>query len=325
MNIEKLKSGSYRIVQMENGQRFRITVDHKPSKAEAIRLIAERFHNTVTKDMSFSDACNAYIASKDAILSPSTRREYLSTMRNLPETLMRLRLSQITTMTVQKVVNDMSKGRSPKTVANYSGFIMSVLKASDVDIKPPQLPQKEKKSSYIPTEEDIKAVFEQIKGTKYEVPLTLAAFGLRRSEICALTIDDVKDCRVTINKALVQNDKKEWVIKKTKTTDSTREIIIPEALYALIQAQGHVYNGMPDTLYKELRKAQDRANTPHFSLHKMRHFFASFMHQKGYTDKQIQEAGGWKTDNVLKTVYQHALDMDKAKKRMSADISSLLD
>ena len=325
MTIEKLKSGSYRIKQMENGITYRITVDHKPSKAEAMRLIMERSNNHITKDMSFQRACESYIESKDAILSPSTRREYHSTMRNLPDTLMRLRLSQITTMVVQKVVNDMSKGRSPKTVRNYSGFIMSVLKSADVDIKPPQLPQKEKISAYIPSEEDIKAVFEQVKGTKYEIPLTLAAFGLRRSEICALTIDDVKDCRVTINKALVQDENKEWVIKKTKTTDSTREVIIPEYLNALIQAQGHVYNGMPDTLYKELRKAQDRANTPHFSLHKMRHFFASFMHQKGYTDKQIQEAGGWKTDNVLKTVYQHAMDMDKAKKQMSADISSLLD
>lgn len=325
MTIEKLKSGSYRIKQMEHGITYRITVDHKPSKAEAMRLIMERSNNHITKDMSFQRACESYIESKDAILSPSTRREYLSTMRNLPDTLMRLRLSQITTMVVQKVVNDMSKGRSPKTVANYSGFIMSVLKAADVDIKPPQLPQKEKKSAYIPSEEDIKAVFEQVKGTKYEIPLTLAAFGLRRSEICALTIDDVRDCRVTINKALVQDENKNWVVKKTKTTDSTREVIIPESLYALIQAQGHVYNGMPDTLYKELRKAQDRANTPHFSLHKMRHFFASFMHQKGYTDKQIQEAGGWKTDNVLKTVYQHAMDMDKAKRQMSADISSLLD
>ena len=324
MTIEKLKSGSYRISHMENGYRYRLTVNYKPSKSEAIRLMAERFKNTVTSDMSFTEACNAYIASKDAILSPSTRREYHSTMRNLPETLMRMRLSQITTMVVQKVVNDMSKDRSPKTVANYSGFIMSVLKAADVDIKPPQLPQKEKKSAYIPSEEDIKAVFEQVKGTKYEVPLTLAAFGLRRSEICALTIDDVKDCRVTINKALVQDENKNWVVKKTKTTDSTREVIIPESLYAIIQAQGYVYNGMPDTLYKELRKAQDRAKVPHFSLHKMRHFFASFMHQKGYTDKQIQEAGGWKTDNVLKTVYQHAMDMDKAKKKMSADISSLI-
>lgn len=325
MTIEKLKSGSYRIKQMENGITYRITIDHKPSKVEAMQLIASKVKKPNVQDMSFEDACNAYIDSKANILSPSTRRQYHSTMKNLPEEFMSKHIAQITTMNVQKLVNDMSVGRSAKTVANYSGFIMSVLKSADVDIKSPQLPQKVKTSAYIPSEDDIKAVFSQIKGTKYEIPLTLAAFGLRRSEICALTIDDIKDNHVTINKALVQTDNKEWVIKKPKTTDSTRVIIIPQYLNNLIQAQGYVYNGMPDTLYKELRKAQDRANTPHFSLHKMRHFFASYMHQKGYTDKQIQEAGGWKTDNVLKTVYQHAMDMDKAKTEMSNDISSLLE
>ena len=92
----------------------------------------------------------------------------------------------------------------------------------------------------------------------------------------------------------------------------------------MIRKQGYIYNGMPGTLYKMLQKFQDKAGIPHFSLHKMRHFFASYMHSKGYTDKQIQAVAGWKTDKVLKEVYQHAMDMDEAKAKMSSDISSLL-
>ena len=34
--------------------------------------------------------------------------------------------------------------------------------------------------------------------------------------------------------------------------------------------------------------------------------------------------GGWKTDNVMKTVYQHAMDMDRAKAKAAADIGSIL-
>ena len=41
------------------------------------------------------------------------------------------------------------------------------------------------------------------------------------------------------------------------------------------------------------------------------------------TYKQIQEAGGWKTDNIMKTVYQHAMDMDTAKKNMADNIGGL--
>jgi hypothetical protein len=47
------------------------------------------------------------------------------------------------------------------------------------------------------------------------------------------------------------------------------------------------------------------------------------MHSLGYTDKQIQEAGGWKTDNIMKTVYQHAMDMETAKKNMAGSIGGL--
>jgi hypothetical protein len=33
--------------------------------------------------------------------------------------------------------------------------------------------------------------------------------------------------------------------------------------------------------------------------------------------------GGWKTDNVMKTVYQHAMEMDAAKQKAAADIAGL--
>jgi integrase len=69
---------------------------------------------------------------------------------------------------------------------------------------------------------------------------------------------------------------------------------------------------------------QKKLGIPHFSLHKMRHFFASYMHQLGMSDKQIQEAGGWKTDGIMKTVYQHAMNMDEAKKKMADSIGGLV-
>ena len=56
----------------------------------------------------------------------------------------------------------------------------------------------------------------------------------------------------------------------------------------------------------------------------LRHFFASYMHEKGYTDKQIQEMGGWKTPYVLNTVYKHAMNMDDVKEEMAEQISIAL-
>ena len=323
MTIDKLPSGSYRIRHTENGQTYSVSVKFKPSKSEAMALISDRIKATPVKTtLTFRDACSEYIDSKFNVLSPSTRREYIGTSKRLPDSFLDMRLTQITSLTVQKVVNDLSTALSPKTVSNYASFITAVLKAQEMDIRPPQLPQKVKKSPYIPSEDDIRAVLSAISGTEYEIPLMLCCFGLRRSEVCAVTIDDLDGTKLTVNKAKVKDEKKQWVIKTTKTTESTRTIIIPKNLADKIRERGYIYNGSPYSLPKALKRTQEQLGIPQFPLHKLRHFFASYLHQKGYTDKQIQEMGGWKTDTVMKTVYQHALDMDNAKRSAAEDIAS---
>ena len=326
MTIDKLPSGKYRIRQMSDGKVYHLTVDHRPSNAEAVRLMAGEIERNPKKsplNMTFYEAGQQYIEAKSNILSPSTRRLYLTYLEEIPEDLSEKKVNQVTSFFIQKIVNGYSVGRSPKTVANMSAFIIAILKSVDVDVKRPQLPQKEKKPVHIPSEEDISKVFALIKGGPYEIPLTLCALGMRRSEVCAATLQDLNGNVLTINKALVQDADKNWVIKTTKTVDSTRTIIIPDYLADMIREQGYIYKGYPGVLRNALIRYEKAAGVERFTLHKLRHFFASYAHQRGFTDKQIQAAGGWKTDNVLKTVYQHALDMENAKKGMSDAISSL--
>lgn len=322
MTIDKLPSGSYRIRHMENGKRYTITVKHRPSQIEAMKLVMEKAGKRASK-LTLKTACDAYIEAKRNILSPTTLKEYTATVRRLPEDFKNTNLAEITSLQLQKEVNDFSKGHSPKTVANYAHFLSAVLKAHDISLKSPQLPQKVKKTPYIPTTKDVSAVLAVVKDTEHEIPISLACYGLRRSEICALTVDDLKGNNLTINKALVKGLDNEWVIKTTKTTESTRTIVIDDALADLIRERGHIYKYHPENLYKALQRAQDKAGVPRFHLHKLRHFFASYLHSKGYTDKQIQEMGGWKTDSVMKEIYQHAMDMDEAKQKAAHDISSL--
>lgn len=322
MTIDKLPSGSYRIRHTEDGKTYSVTVKYKPTKIEAMKLITERVKKKPTK-LTFKLACDEYIDAKRNVLSPTTLKEYTATVRRLPEGFKNTNIADITSLQLQKEVNDFSKDHAPKTVANYAHFLSAVLKAHDITLKSPQLPQKVKKSPYIPTTKDVSAVLAVVKGTEHEIPLSLACYGLRRSEICALTLDDLNGTHLTINKALVKGLNNEWVIKTTKTTDSTRTINIDDHLADLIRERGHIYKYHPENLYKALQRAQDKAGVPRFHLHTFRHFFASYLHSKGYTDKQIQEIGGWKTDYVMKQIYQHAMDMDEAKQKAAHDISSV--
>ena len=326
MTIEK-RGSTYRIKQMVDGTTYRVNVDHKPTQSEAIKLIAEEMERKTpdVPSMALETACNRYIESKTNILSPSTIRGYYGIIRAFSDTFKSTKLSNITLPIVQTEINSYSANHSPKSTFNFSGFVMSVLKFYGVEIKSPALPQKEKKPIYIPTKEEVTAIFNAFKGTPFEAAILLTGMGLRKSEICAAEITDLSaDNVLTINKAKVQGKGEKWVIKSTKTTESTRTIVLPDYLADLIRKQGYIYQGYPNVLSNQMRKKQDKLGIPHFSLHKMRHFFASYMHDLGYSDKQIQEAGGWKTDKLMKTVYTHSMEMEKAKKSMANDIGSLI-
>lgn len=324
MTIEK-HGKKWRIRHKVDGHLYMVSLDHKPSQAEAVRLMAKQYDHVPASaaDRTFEEAARDYISSRSMILSPATIRGYNNILKALPEPLKFAHLGRITGLMVQSAVNELSARKSAKTVKNQASFIMSVLKACDMDIKAPTLPQKEKKTPYIPTEEDVKTIFAAVKGTEYEVPFALAALGLRRSEICALTPADLDGCTLHINKAVVMDQHGEYVLKGTKTTDSTRDVLIPPHLADLIRQQGHIYKGKPQSLTKHLYILLEKLEMPRFSIHKLRHFFASYMHQQGFTDKQIQEAGGWHTDHIMKTVYQHAMDVDAAKQRMARHIEGL--
>ncbi len=317
MTIEKLPSGSYRVRQMENGKLYSITLPYKPKTKEAYKLIQNKINRVVDNSMTFQNAAEEYINVKNNVLSPSTIRGYHSVLRNLPQYFLDMDISQIDEYTLQKFINEYAINHTAKTVHNVNGFVMAVLRLfyPKVDIFV-TLPQKQRQEKYTPTTEDIKRIMDASRDTKYYIPLFLACLGLRNSEICALTIFDLKGNELTINKALVYGDDG-YVVKNVPKTDaSNRIIVLPDAVAQSIKEQGYIYDGYPLQIDRHLRRLQKKLNIPSFGIHRMRHFFASYMHDLGYSDAIIQSLGGWATDNVMKSVYRHALNEDSARMQM---------
>lgn len=317
MTIEKLPSGSYRVRQMENGKLYSLTLPYKPNKREAYELIQNKINHVVDNSMTFQNAAEEYINIKNNVLSPSTIRGYHSVLRNLPQYFLDMDISQIDEYTLQKFINEYAIDHTAKTVHNVNGFVMAVLRLfypkMDISVT---LPQKQRQERYTPTTEDIKRIMDASRDTKYYIPLFLACLGLRNSEICALTIFDLKGTELTINKALVYGDNG-YVVKNVPKTDaSNRIIVLPDAVAQSIKEQGYIYDGYPLQIDRHLRRMQKKLNIPSFGIHRMRHFFASYMHDLGYSDAIIQSLGGWATDNVMKSVYRHALNEDSARMQM---------
>ena len=205
----------------------------------------------------------------------------------------------------------------PKTVYNRHGLVVSVLKEfRPTFVVHTKLPRKEQKDIYTPGEAEVKALFDYIESTpkanKYYVPLCLAVMGLRRSEIGALTVEDLsEDNTITINKAKVINSDKKWVIQPyTKTEKSNRIIPVPAKLAEAIRRQGFVYNGDLNSFYKRIVNIEKNLGLQPFGIHRLRSYFASKAHALGMPDSVILSLGGWKSDYVMKSVYRKALEED---------------
>ncbi len=327
MTIEKLPSGSYRATMMKNGKRYRITYEDKPSKKQAEHDLHEMIaqsSNAVNGTLTFEQASAKYVDSKRNVLSPSTIRDYSRYCLRMPEWFTKMKIDDISQMELNKLVNELSVDRSPKTIYNYHGFVSAVLGTFRPSLKIyTTLPQKRKNEPYIPSDNEIKQLVAELEGTEFYIPFVLGCYGMRRGEICALTVGDIDGDIVHINKSMAQNDRLEWVVKSTKTTESERDIIIPHNIAEMIRNQGYIYRGHPNSINKHITALEDKLGIQHFPLHKLRHYFASKM--LTITDTQtVQALGGWKTDTVMKNIYAHSIkeEQEKAKRAAVEKLSS---
>ncbi len=188
---------------------YSVTFEDKPTQKEALKAISDELDKTkyTSRPMTFSEAACGYVDMKRNVLSPRTVKEYAETGKRLPDWFKSLRVSDISQIEINRLVNELSKDKSPKTVRNYHGFISAVLGVYRPEMKIyTTLPQKVKNEPFTPSQEDVRRILEAVTNTKFEIPITLACCGMRRSEICALQVDDIDGDIVHINKALVRDE-----------------------------------------------------------------------------------------------------------------------
>ena len=325
MKVEKLPSGSYRIRKQINGKKIVKVFDHKPTQKEITLALAQDIENIAPKT-AFVSCARGYIESKSAVLSPSTVKAYYSFVNTvLPDWFLQLKINEIEPIQVQTVINDYAKTVKPKTVRNLHGFISAVLGMYRPNmILHTTLPQKQRYEPYVPSDNEIKSILDATEGSKYHIPFQLGVLGMRRGEICALTLDDIDGNIIKINKALVTNKDEGWELKPTPKSDAgNRDIYIPDKLRDEITAAGIIYDGAPKVLLNNLHKYQDRLGIPRFRFHDLRHFYASYAHSMGMSDADIMKSGGWKSDYVMKNVYRHSM-RDSLEQNQSKVANSLL-
>lgn len=286
------------------------------------------------ENMTVGAAIEEYITNQENILSPATVRGYKSIRKNAFADLMPVKLSRLRQAAVTRAVNVYALTHSPKSVRNAYGLLQSALKvyAPDLRLNTP-LPQMVKKEISVPEQGQISALMAHVRGDRMEIPIVLAAcLGLRRSEICALTGEDIDTAARTIciSKALVPNDKNEYVLKAPKSYAGTRTLsdVAPSILLLLKPFEGspnRVFPHSPQTITDTFRHMA-KALGLNCTFHGLRHYNASVMLALGVPDKYAMERLGQSTPGMLKRVYQHTMrdKHDEVSKQMKAAAEAIL-
>lgn len=323
-------------IPKKRGDSFRVRIDYYDSdgkrhqrsitaatKKEAERLAASYKIARTGKDIFFGEAVNRYIESKTNIVKPSTIKGYRTIERNYIGSLKNIRLSRISNEIIQAQLNNIAADKDPKTVDNTRALISSVLKmflpAFQLIVN---TPAKIRKEVNIPSDNELKALLNAAAGRREEVPILLAAYGsLREGEISALMPDCVHDSYITIKRSYSQADNNTWHLTETpKSEAGYRDIPLPPDIMEKLQTLVMEYSGdefgitglKPNQIRSRFETTRKKAGV-NCKFHALRHYFASFLHEKNIPDKTIAKLGGWEDVTTLQKIYQHSTHNSEAK------------
>lgn len=267
----------------------------------------------VDRDIDVRKALDAYIETKTSVLSPSTISAYnryvSSGAYGLIET---IRVADLTQLDVQRWVSAFAKNHSPKYTRNVHMLLSSALDLAGAEPMRITLPSADAREIHVPTDAELSRFVESIADDPdLRMAVMLAAFGsLRRSEICALTPQDVHGNVLKINKSMVRSPEGGFVVrKKNKTVESSRETTVPSyVIREMDLSRSRIVMITPDRLTDRFRRAIRSAGLPEsFTLHSLRHYYVSIAHAIGVSDAVVMKSGGWRTDAVMKRHYRTTL------------------
>ena len=310
---KKLPSGNWRVqvfAGMEDGKKKYKSFtapSRKEAEFQAAQWAMERKERQ-SGNITVKEAIDRYIEAKKGTLAPSTYREYLKSAERDFTALHNVKLWDLTSELVQATISEESKTHSAKTVRNMYGLLTASLKMFSPDITlHVELPKRKRREVKIPTDKDVKMLLQHVKGQPIEGAILLAATGsLRRSEVSALTQEDVTEKGVRVSKAMVLDSSRKWVLKTPKTDAGYRFSALPPQVIEVVRRCIPFPN--PNGITKQFEKACKECGVEGITFHRLRHYYASVLHFLGVPDQNIMLYGGWSSPQVLQGVYEHALE-----------------
>ena len=260
-----------------------------------------------------------------------------------------LMMTEVTKAIIQNLVNLASKQIAPRTVQDMIGSVLKPILKEAVGekmiesnpaefVKLPKVRNKKKTKGTALTDEEIQELFIVSKDHYQWVALPLLFFtGMRRSELLALTWDDVDldNHFIYINKSLVKTNNEMLLTDYNKTEESTRCIPISEQLCYLLKQYKATYGkgrkiviGQmkedtymdPNNFSRTFRTWTKKAGiTRTIGVHAYRHTFITMCIQQHEPCEYIMSVTGHADPRMI-THYADLHRADGAKKEVMAAV-----
>lgn len=301
------------------------------TKSEALKEEAKlkALYSSFSSALTFSGLFEKWQEASESTLSPRTFSEYCYSTRSVFLPIFgALPLDRITTDRINRWKAQAVQKWKPETVNKRINCLCSLFNfavaAGYIEKSPMTGVQRcrvEQTSKNTWSEAEIRAFLgsEAFMRSFYRVPMLLAiTTGIRPSELCGLSEEDLISDRITCHRGLGADG----TVTDLKTSRSHRSILLPQALHAEIEsyiqnkpssaAKDYLFVSKigsplrPDVFAKEFKKTVDLANEsglnlPKIRLYDLRHSVATNMYLSGEKSKVISELLG----NSPQTMERH--------------------
>lgn len=256
------------------------------------------------------------------------------------------KLSDIKPVHCQKILNQLSETHKLTTIKSYRFLMWSVFESAVengfIDKNPVSKSvkaiggEKSEKKEALTIDEQKAFLCEAENSCYYNGYALVLQTGLRVGELIALKWSDIdfKNRKIYIKRSASELSKEGFIIGDPKTKSGTREIPLTEEAIKIFQRQRekNSQNKVVSIEYadfvflnshgKLIQKAAynqgiyavcDRAGIRHFSMHLLRHTFATRCIEGGMRPKTLQEILGHSTIEMTMNLYVHVTDEAKYK------------